>query len=97
VEELFGGEIQQSWVRRIYEMAYFFWATRRADSAKLAIATARALSDSQQGGRGILFCEQLARASLAMFFKATVEEEAERAKSSLLVTPQQARAQRERR
>jgi hypothetical protein len=97
VEELFGGALQQSWVRRIYEMAYFFWATRRAESAKLAIATARALSDSQQGGRGILFCEQLARASLAMFFKATVEEEAERAKSSLLVTPQQARAQRERR
>jgi hypothetical protein len=97
VEELFDGELQQSWVRRLYEMAYFFWATRRADSARLAVATARALSDSQQGGRGVPFCEQLARASLALFFRATVEEETERAKSSLVVTPHQARAERERR
>jgi hypothetical protein len=96
VEELFDGERQQSWVRRIYEMAYFFWATRRPESAKLAIATARALSDSQRGGHGVALCEQLVRASLALFFKASVEEEEERAKSSLLVTPQQARARRER-
>jgi hypothetical protein len=97
VEELFGGEQQQSWVRRLYEMAYFFSATRRAESAKLAVATASALSDSRQGGRDIPFCEQLARASLALFFKAVVEEETERAKSSLVITPQQARSQRDRR
>jgi hypothetical protein len=97
VEELFDGERKESWVRRLYEMAYFFWATRRVESAKLAVATVRALSESQQGGRGIPFCEHLARASLALFFKAVVEEETERAKSSLVITPQQARAQRERR
>jgi len=97
VEELFGGEQQRSWVRRLYEMAYFFSATRRVESAKLSVATASALSDSRQGGRGIPFCEQLARASLALFFKAVVEEETERAKSSLVITPQQARAQRDRR
>lgn len=97
VRELFDGEQQQSWVRRLYEMAYFLWATRRADSAKTAIATARALSDSQQGGRGIPLCEQLARASLALFFESAVQQEEERAKSSLVITPQQARAQRDRR
>lgn len=94
VEELFDGELQQSWVRRLYEMAYFFWATRRADSARSAIATACALSDSRQGGRGIAFCEQITRASLAVFFKASVEREEERSKSSLVITPQQLRAQR---
>lgn len=96
VEELFGGEMQQSWVRRLYEMAYFFSATRRLESASLAVASARALSDSRQGGRGIPLCEDLTRASLALFFKAAVEEEEERAKSSLLITPHQARARRDR-
>jgi len=98
VEELFGGELQQSWVRRLEELAYFFHATGRAEPAKWVLAAALALEDSTHGGRGIALCETLARSGLAAYLQAEEQQEAEAARSSLVLTPQQAarEAQRQR-
>jgi len=90
VEELFTGERQQSWARRLYEMAYFFAVTRRESSARRACAVALALQESAHGGREIPLCEQLVRGSLAGFLQMAAEREQEQARSSLIMTPQQA-------
>ena len=97
VTELFSGELRDSWPRRLYEMAYFLWSTARRRPAQQAVALALALTDNEGGGRGVPFCEDLTRTSLAAYFEVTVAKEEEEAKSSLIVTPQQVRAQRDRR
>jgi hypothetical protein len=97
VEELFSGEQRQSWVRRTLAMAYVFWMTKRQEQARRAAVAALALSRSARGGRDIAFYEVLVRMSLAGHFQATVEQEAERNKSSLILTPQQIRSQQQRR
>jgi hypothetical protein len=94
VEELFGGDHRASWARRLYELAYFFSATGRPERARSAAAAGRALERGGHGARGVPLLEQLARTSLFAFFQASVKEETERAKDSLIVTPQQVRAQR---
>ena len=78
-------------------MGYFLSATGRGLQARSAAAVAGALERSERGGRDLPFCEHLIRVSLGLFFEAAVREEAERARESLVITPQQARAQRERR
>lgn len=92
--ELFGGARRESWARRLYEMAYFLWASARREKARSAAAVARALERSERGGRELPFCEHLTRASLAALFEAAVKEEAERARDSLVLTPQQAESRR---
>jgi len=89
VGDLFGGEWRAVYPRRLYEMAYFLAVTGRAPRAQEAVAVALALAGSERGGHGIPFCEHLARASLGVHFHAAVEQEQERAQSSLVVTPQQ--------
>jgi hypothetical protein len=95
VEEIFGGATKQSWVRRLYTMAYCLAATNRQEAARQACAAALALDASARGGRDIALCEQLVRVSLASLFQRATEQEKERAQSSLILTPQQA-AQRRR-
>jgi hypothetical protein len=97
VEEIFSPPLRDSWVRRLYEMAYFLWSSARPERAKSAAAAALALGKSERGGREIPFCEVLARGSIAFFFQALVEKEAERSRDSLVMTPQQLRSMRERR
>lgn len=97
VVELFGGERRESWARRIYEMAYFFWATRRQEQARTAAAVAASLEKSERGGRDIPLLESIARGSLALFFEEVLQKEAEREKESLVLTPAQLRARREHR
>jgi hypothetical protein len=97
VVELFGGERRESWVRRIYEMAYFFWATGRQEQARTAAAVAATLEKSERGGRDIPLLEAVARGSLALLFEEILEKEAEREKESLVLTPAQLRARREHR
>ena len=89
VEELFGGDRRVSWVRRFEEMAYFFHATERRESALQALAAALALDASTHGGRDIPVCEQLARASLFAFLQMEEQREQEEVRSSLVLTPQQ--------
>ena len=90
VEELFGGERQASWGRRFTEMAYYFHATRRPLQARRACATALALEASRHGGRDIPVCETLTRAGLGAYLQAEETRQAEEARTSLVVTPQQA-------
>jgi hypothetical protein len=90
VEELFGGERQASYARRLLLMAYYFAVTQREDAAKRACAAALALEGGARGGRDIPFCEQLVRTSLAAFLQMAAEEEQEHARTSLIMTPQQA-------
>jgi hypothetical protein len=97
VEELYGGDRRLSWVRRLDAMAYFFLATNRRSAARRALAVALALENSTRGGRDIPFCETLARSSLAAFMQMEAAREKEDAKGSLVVTPQQAARELERR
>lgn len=97
IEELFGGARQPSWVRRLEEMAYFFHATKRIDQARRALAAALALEANTRGGREIPLCEQLVRTSLAAFLQVEQQREEEQARSSLVLTPQQAVREAQRR
>ena len=97
VAELFGGTLQASWARRLEAMAAFFAAANRGDAAKRALAVALALADSTRGGKDIPFCETLARSSLAAFLQMEEQREQEAARSSLIVTPQQAAREMQRR
>ena len=90
IEELFGGEMRLSWVRRLEEMAYFLHETGRPEQAKGALAAALALQGSGRGGRDIGICEQLARTGLAAFLQMEEERQAEESRTSLVLTPQQA-------
>jgi len=96
IDTLFGGEAQPSWARRLYEMGYFFAVTRRPQRAAQAVAVARAL-EGGSAPRQVPFCAQLVRTSLAFFVQRAAEQEQEREKTSLVLTPQQALAQRDRR
>jgi hypothetical protein len=97
VEELYGGDRRLSWVRRFDAMAYFFHATNRRAAARRALAVALALEASTRGGRDIPFCETLVRSTLVVFMQLEEKREQEEAKSSLVVTPQQAAREAERR
>jgi len=102
VEELFGAEApghipQGSWVRRLEEMAYHFHATGRVESAKRALAAALALETSTRGGRDIPLCETLARASLLSYLRAEEQQAEEESRGQLVVTPQQALREAQRR
>jgi hypothetical protein len=96
IDSVFGAESRVSWARRLYEMAYYFAATQRLEQADQAVAVARAL-EADRPPRDIAFCAQLVRASLAFFFQRALAEEEEQAKTSLVLTPQQALQRRERR
>ncbi|MDX2166394.1 MAG: hypothetical protein SF182_05000 [Deltaproteobacteria bacterium] len=95
VDELFGGAQRDSWSRRFAEQAVYFAATRRPARAAQALAASAAL---QRGvaAHEVPVCAQIVRASLAMYFQMAMQREQERQQSSLVMTPQQAAAQRRR-
>jgi hypothetical protein len=90
IEELFGGEMRASWVRRLEEMAYFLHESDRPEQAQRALAAALALEAGSRGGRDIDICEQLVRTGLAAFLQMEEERQAEESRTSLVLTPQQA-------
>jgi hypothetical protein len=96
VNETFSVEKRASYGRRLYEMAYFLLKTERPDRARQAAAVALALGDTSLSALEIPFCQALVRGSLAGWLEAASEEEAERARTSLIVTPQQFAAERRR-
>jgi hypothetical protein len=95
IDTIFGGDTRPSWARRLYEMANYFALTRRLNRAAQAVAVARALAGAA-APRAIPFCAHLVRVSLAFFFQQAVEEQEEQSKTSLVLTPQQLMARRER-
>jgi len=96
IDTVFGGDVRPSWARRFYQMANYFALTRRLDRAAQMVAVARAL-EADAAPRDIPFCAHLVRASLAFFFQQALEQQEEHSKTSLVLTPQQAMARRERR
>ena len=90
LEELFGGDVQASWVRRLQEMAHYLHVTKRPVQAKRALAVALALENSKRGGRDIAFCEQLVGTSISAILQLEEQHERQRDRESLIVTPQQA-------
>jgi hypothetical protein len=94
VDTLFGGAQRVSWARRWAEQAVYFAATRRPARAAQALAVAGAL-EREVAPREVPICQQLVRASLAMFFQMAMQREQERQQTSLVLSPHGA-AQRRR-
>jgi hypothetical protein len=90
LEELFGGDVQASWVRRLQEMAHYLHVTKRPVQAQRALAVALELENSKRGGRDIAFCEQLVGTSIGAILQLQEQHERQRERESLIVTPQQA-------
>jgi len=95
VEELFSAAHASSWRRRLDEAAYFFAKTARPGPTGCAAAVAAAIGEGR-GGRGIPFCEELVRRSFGLFFAREAEREREEKVSSVLVTPDDLRAEQAR-
>lgn len=94
IAEIFGGERRASWVRRLEEMAYVLAKGGRSDAARALFASALALEASEDGGREIPFFETLVRRTFGLFLMEQAEREQEQKSSSLLVTPDDLRAER---
>jgi hypothetical protein len=95
VEQLFSAAQASSWRRRLDEAAYFFAKTARPGPAGFAAAVAAAIAGGR-GGSGIPFCEELVRRSFGLFFAREAEREREEKASSVLVTPDDLRAEQAR-
>jgi hypothetical protein len=95
LSELFAGAGAASWRRRLDEAARFFDATGRQEAAERAAAVAAEIG-RRNTGRGIPFCEALARRTFAIFFAQEAEREREEKAGSVLVTPDDIRAEQAR-
>jgi hypothetical protein len=89
IVEVFSGENQAAYVRRLEETAFYLAACERIEAAKRALAVALALKRSEQGGKRIPFCEELVRQSIALHYQEERQQEQEEARSSLIMTPAQ--------
>lgn len=87
IDDLFSGESGQVYARRLAEMAFYLAATERPEAAKRALAVAFALKNSPQGGKGIPFCEELVRQSLALHYHVERQKEQQEARGSLIMKP----------
>jgi hypothetical protein len=95
VAESFAAERAASWERRLDETAYFFAKTSRQQAAARAGAVATAVA-ARKSGQGIPFCEELVRRSFGVFFEREAEREREEKAGSVLVTPDDIRAEQAR-
>lgn len=87
IDDLFSGESGKVYARRLEEMAFYLAATERPDAAKRALAVAFTLKNSPQGGKGIPFCAELVRQSIALHYQAERQKEHEEARGSLIMKP----------
>lgn len=96
LSDRFGGAGAETYYRRLCDMAYIFAVTNREQRARQALAAALALADGTRPA-DVPFCENMVRASLAMWHQVVAEQQSERSKSSLIMTPQQFAAERSKR
>jgi hypothetical protein len=87
IADLFSGEHGQVYARRLEETAFYFAATERPEAAKRALAVALALKRREQGGKGIPFCEDFIRQSIALYYQIEQQHEQEEARGSLIMKP----------
>jgi hypothetical protein len=95
LSELFAGPGAASWRRRLDEAALFLDATGRSEAAERAAAVVAEIG-LRNTGRGIPFCEALARRTFGLFFAQEAERERDEKASSVLVTPDDIRAEQAR-
>lgn len=95
VDDLFSDDGASSWHRRLDEAAYFFAKTGRPPAASGAAAVGAAILE-RKSGRGIPFCEELVQRSFGLVFAREAEREREEKASSVLVTPDDIRAEQAR-
>jgi hypothetical protein len=87
ISEVFSAENSRSYARRLEEATLHLVAGGRLETAKRALAVALALKRSERGGKGIPFCEELVRQSIAMHYHEERQQEQEEAQGSLIMRP----------
>jgi hypothetical protein len=87
INEVFADEQGAAYARRLEETAFYLVATDRVEAAKHALAVSLALKRSTQGGKGIPFCEELVRQSIAMHYHEEKQHEQEESRGSLIMKP----------
>ena len=87
ISEVFSAENSRSYARRLEEATLHLVAGGRLEAAKRALAVALALKRSERGGKGIPFCEELVRQSIAMHYHEERQQEQEEAQGSLIMRP----------
>jgi hypothetical protein len=85
--EIFSPENSKAYARRLEEVALYFTAAGRLEAARHALAVALALKRSEQGGKGIPFCEELVRQSIALHYQVERQHEQEERPGSLIMKP----------
>lgn len=87
ITELFSPENSKVYARRLEETALHFVKSGRLDAARRALAVAGALKQSARGGKGIPFCEDLVRQSIALHYQVERQHEQEERPGSLIMKP----------
>lgn len=87
ISEIFSGVQGGAYARRLEESAVYFAATDRLEAAKRALAVAMAMKAQDYSGKGIPFCEELVRQSIAMHFHEEKQHEQEESQGSLIMKP----------
>ena len=93
VAEVFSGESGQVYARRLEEMALYFTATGRVESAQRALAVSLALQKEGASGSGIPFCEGLVQQSIGLHYTEEKQHQQEESKGSLIMKPSEFAAQ----
>ena len=87
IGELFSPENSKAYARRLEELALHLAASGRLEAARRAVAVAGALQRSEHGGKGIPFCEELVRQSIALHYQVERQQEQEERPGSLIMKP----------
>lgn len=87
IGEIFSPENAKIYARRLEETALHFVTSGRLDAARRALAVAVALKRSEQGGKGIPFCEEFVRQSISLHYQVERQQEQEERPSSLIMRP----------
>lgn len=87
VSEIFSPEGGKVYARRLQEATLYLAATGRGEAARRALAVALALPQSEHGGKGIPFCEELVRQSISLHYQVEQKHEQEEKPGSLIMRP----------
>jgi len=87
IAEVFSVEKSRSHARRLEEAVLHLTVTGRLEAARRALAVALALKRSEHGGKGIPFCEELVRQSVALHYQEERQKEQQEEPGSLIMRP----------
>jgi hypothetical protein len=87
IAEVFSAEKGRSYARRLEEAVLHLAVTGRMEAARRALAVALALKRSELGGKGVPFCEELVRQSVALHYQEEQQTEQQEAPGSLIMKP----------